>query len=102
MKYVRAGLIFIVEGTKGVASADWLVLRLATALLHYGQSLREVRRPKSYATIGPTVHEPLGDYLDYALTVHLNVSLPDPLDNISRADIRHYCEAAWKEHVEEK
>jgi hypothetical protein len=34
------------------------------------------------------VHEPLRDYLGYALTVNLNASLPDPLDDIWISDVR--------------
>ncbi len=102
MKYLHASLVTMVDGAKGLNSGDLLVLRLATALLDYGQSLREVKKPRSYPPLGSTVHEPLRDYLSYALAVHLNVSLPDPLDNIWIGDMRRYCLAAWKEHVEEK
>jgi hypothetical protein len=96
MKHLYAELMSIVEGTKGDALGDLLVLRLATALVDYGRLLVKVKKPKSYPPIGPSLHEPLRDYLNYALTVHLNVSLPDPLDNIWNGDVRRYCLPAWK------
>jgi len=101
MKHLHAALMSIVEGTKGVALGDLLVLRLSTALVDYGRRLRDVKNTKSYPALGPSVHDPLRDYLSYALAVHLNVSLPDPLDNIWISDIRRYCLPAWKARSEE-
>jgi hypothetical protein len=101
MKHLYAHLLTMVEGTDGLSSADLLILRLATALLDYGQSLREVKKPKAYPPLAGSVHDSLRDYLRYALAVHLNVSLPDPLDKISAGDIRGYCLPAWMEHVKE-
>jgi hypothetical protein len=102
LKYLYAGLMHIVERTKGVVLENLLVLRLATSLVDYCRGLREVRKPKLYPPLGPSVHDPLRDYLRYALTVHLNVSLPDPLDKIWLGDIRAYCAPAWKAHLEER
>jgi hypothetical protein len=102
MQYLHAGLMHILESTKGVGLGNLLVLRLATSLIDYGRGQREVRKPKSYPPLGPSVHDPLRDYLGCALTVHLNVSLPDPLDKIWIRDIRGYCSPAWKAHVEER
>lgn len=102
MRQLHAGLMQIVDGTQGVAVGNLLVLRLAAALTHYGQRLRDVKKPKAYPPLGQDIHDPLRDYLGYALTVHLNVSLPDPLDKIWSGDVRHYCEAGWRAHLEEE
>jgi hypothetical protein len=100
MQQLHASLTYMLEGAEGLSSGDLLVLRLATALLDYGQSLQDVTKPKSYPTLGPIVQEPLRDYLNYALTFHLNVALPDLLDKVWIGDMRSCCLAAWKEYVE--
>lgn len=96
MRYLHGGLMTMIEATKVLVGADILVLRLYAALLDYGLSLREVHTPKAYPPLGQRVYGPLRDYLSYALNVHLNSSLPDPLDTISIGDIRGYCLPAWK------
>jgi hypothetical protein len=39
----------------------------------------------------------LREYLNYALTFHLNVSLPDHIDDIWTGDMRRYCRSAWEQ-----
>lgn len=102
IRHLYASLISIVDGVNAPGSGNLSVLRLATALLDYGMSLREVAKPKSYPTLGPRVQDALRDFLDYALAVHLNVSLPDPLDKIWIGDMGRYCLAAWKKHAEQE
>lgn len=97
MQYLYGALLNIVEGTTGMAVGDLLVLRLATALLDYGRSLREVKKPASYPPIGPKVQQPLHDYLQAALLLNLNMSLPDQLDKTSISDLQGYCRSAWEE-----
>ena len=88
MKQLHAGLMQIVEGSKGVPFGDLLVLRLAAALTHYGQRLHDVKRLDRIRCSAKDIHDSLRDYIAYALPVHLNLSLPDPLDHIWNADLR--------------
>ena len=98
---LHVALMTIVDGTHGIPIGDLLVLRLATALTDYGRLLRTVKEPKSYPPLGPAVNDPLRDYISYAVKVHLNASLPDPLDKIWNGDIRAYASPGWKQHLQE-
>lgn len=66
-----------------------------TALAEYG--MRQGRQDELYPKSAPSLHRTLRDYLDYALIFHLNVSLPDHLDDIWIGDMRGYCRATWEQ-----
>jgi hypothetical protein len=95
IQQLRAAMLSMVEGTKGLPACDALVLKLDAALLEYGwlQSMPK----QQHLQVGPSVHHALRDFLDYALAFHLNVSLPDPFDTISVRDLKSYCRSAWEE-----
>jgi hypothetical protein len=95
IQYLHASLVEIAEVTQGISAGEAFLLRLDAALAEYG--MRQGRREELYPKIGPSLHKTLRDYLNYALIFHLNVSLPDHLDDIWIGDMRSYCRSAWEE-----
>lgn len=93
MQYLYVTLMDWVEDAKAIDHGDILLLRLLTALLDYGQNRRDQRKP--HPAIGPHLHRSLSELLARTLAVHLNVTLPDPLDWVSVGDMRNYCHAGW-------
>ena len=77
------------------------LLRLVTAIAEYGmgQGRAKVLFPK----VRPSLHLSLHEFLNRALLLHLNASLPEHLDDILIGDMREFCHAGWeKVHVRER
>src|SRR5947199_2459084 len=94
IQYLHAALMGIVEAAQGLTGGEVFLLRLVTAVTEYG--MRQGRGVELYPKSSPSLQQTLRDYLNYALTFHLNVSLPDHLDNICIGDMRGYCQSAWE------
>jgi hypothetical protein len=95
IQYLHASLLDIVETARGLSGGEELLLRLDVALAEYG--MMQGRAGELYPKAAPSLHEALRDYLNYALTFHLNASLPDQLDDIRIGDMRGYCRSAWEQ-----
>jgi len=95
IQYLHAELMRIVESAQGLSGGEVFLLRLLTALTEYG--MRQGRGAELYPKFSPSLQKTLRDYLNYALTFHLNVSLPDHLDDIWIGDMRGYCRSAWEQ-----
>ncbi len=93
MQQLHSALLHMVQGTKDIAAPEAFLLRLNAAILEYGQLKQHPTDP--YPRIGTSLHQALRDYLTYALAVHLNVTLPDPLDKLAVGDMKGSCHAAW-------
>jgi hypothetical protein len=91
---LHANMLNLLEGSGGLSGGEVLLLRLNAALLEYGLALCSKR---AYPEITPGLHQTLREYLNYALLFHLNVSLPDHLDNIWIGDVKGYCRWAWEQ-----
>ena len=100
IQYLHASLLGMVEGAQGLSGGEVLLLRLDTALAEYG--MRQGRRDELYSKSAPSLQQTLRDYLNYALVFHLNVSLPDHLDDIWIGDMRGYCRTAWERAANER
>jgi hypothetical protein len=88
-----AALQAMIEGAKGLAHCDILLLRLDVALLEYGR--RQHVSTKLYPEIEASVHHALWDFLTYAFALHLNVSLPDRTDKGYIDEMKSLCRFAW-------
>src|SRR6266508_1864144 len=95
LQSIHASLMNIVETAQGLSGGEVFLLRLDVALAEYGMMQR--RRDELYPKRTQSLHGTLRDYLNYALVFHLNVSLPDHLDNILLGDMRGYCRSAWEQ-----
>ncbi|MCP5521282.1 MAG: type I restriction enzyme HsdR N-terminal domain-containing protein [Verrucomicrobiales bacterium] len=95
MQLLWADLLRIAESCAAVPSGDERALRVAVALLEYGQVQFAPRSRTSYPEINRNVHAALRDFLDHALAVHLNTKLPDPLDVTLVGEVRQLCSKAW-------
>jgi hypothetical protein len=94
IQYLHASILEMVEAAQGIPGGEVLLLRLDTALAEYG--MRQGRPDELYPKSAPSLQQALRDYLNYALVFHLNVSLPDHLDDIWLGDMRGYCRTAWE------
>lgn len=97
MQLLWAGLLRIAEESSDVPSADERVLRLAVALLAYGQEQSRPPAKPEHSEVSPNMHQAVRAFLDYALAIHLNTKLPDPLDSTSVGDVQRSCAKAWEE-----
>lgn len=93
MHQLHASLLNMIESTQDLIGCDLLTLRLNIALLEYGQLLEGSKQ--AYPQVGQNLHHALRDFLNYAMAIHLNANLPDPLDDITVGDMRDYCHSAW-------
>ncbi|HEX3624879.1 MAG TPA: hypothetical protein VH280_05560 [Verrucomicrobiae bacterium] len=93
MQQIYHAVAQMAEASAGLAAYDSLLLRLAVAILEYGQ-LWSAPKPE-YPAIGPNLHHALREYLSYSLRFRLGVSLPDIIDNASNDDVKADCEYAW-------
>jgi hypothetical protein len=95
IRYLYASVLGMIERARGLVGSDVLVLRVGVALLAYGQHQGDPKRP--YPLLASNLHQAIRAYLSYALAIHLNTSLPDPLDKILVGDLKEYCRSAWEE-----
>lgn len=87
----------LAEETKNLNCWDSLVLKLNLALSEYGS--RQTKQ--DYHPISSTIHHALREFLDHALTIRFNTSLPDASDTIYMSDMREYCRLMWEERENE-
>lgn len=92
-----AELSNLLEGSRGMVMLDHQVMRVILALLNYldGIKGRRVR----YLDVATSLQSEIRNYIDLALKVRFNSSLPDTQDSISIGDIRKFCEPAWISHL---
>ncbi len=88
-----AALQAMIEGAKGLAHCDILLLRLDMALSNYGS--RQHVSTKLYPEIESSVHQALWDFLTHAFARHLNVSLPERTDKGDIDEMKSFCRFAW-------
>lgn len=93
-QYLHVALSHMVEHSDGLGSVDVLVLRLNVALLEYGRQQESGKQ--NYPQVGTSLHHVLREYLQYALAVHFNASLPDTLDHILVGYVKNYCRGSWE------
>jgi hypothetical protein len=93
-RLLHASLLDLAQALPVAAASDQPLLRLLIALLKYAQ-FQSPKQP--FPLTGGTLHQALRTILARAVTAHLKVKLPDPLDDIELGDIRSYCHATWKE-----
>jgi hypothetical protein len=101
VQYLHASLLQIIESA-GVAVWDQMpLLRLDAAIAEYG--MHQGRPKVLFPKVPLSLHQTLHDFLNRALTYHLNASLPDHLDDILIGDMRRFCQTAWDTvHVHEQ
>ena len=80
IQYVHASLMATVATAQGLPGGEMFLLRLITALTEYG--MKQGRGGELYPKSSASLQKTLRDYLNHALLFHLNVSLPDHLDDI--------------------
>jgi len=92
-QYLHASLLRMVEGAQGIEALDVLLLRLNVALTEYGMGQRSPKEP--YPTLQSPLYRALRDFLNAALAIRLNTTLPDSLDRIWVGDMKNFCQPAW-------
>ena len=86
MQQLHATMLQTLDDPEKMSPADRLLVRLVVALLEYGRSQHDPQQP--YPSIGPGIHQSLRELLTLLLARHLNVALPDRLENILTGDVR--------------
>lgn len=75
------------------SSIDGCAIRLIIVLLRYGKNQKS--SPKSYCQLPDSLSHEFRDYLSEALSVQLDIEVPDRLNEDANEGIRHLCKAAW-------
>jgi hypothetical protein len=94
MGILRHELKELVKDATTPWSGDLLLLRLTIALLDYGEN--SFRKRNQFMEIGQHVHQALRDFLNMALKLQINTSLPDHIDTDGMEDVKLYCSDGWE------
>jgi hypothetical protein len=79
-------LLQLVRGGRFIQNVDLLLLRLDTALLHYGTEVEQNK--KQFYKIPSAVHHALRDFLNYLLIYHFDTEIPDSINRDELKDIK--------------
>jgi len=96
----QAEMASLVERSNDPAGVDAELLRVILALLQYLHGMNSGRKVK-YSDVDGKIQGQIRRFLEVALAIRFNASLPDPLDRISVGDVRDFCRSAWETYIKE-
>lgn len=93
---IRSYLFSMLDGSKGIANENTYALKILVSLFDYAKNLPDAG--EEYHEIPMSIHRAVRDYLNFNLTLHLNMKLPDPNEGFDFQELQRNCFECWKDH----